>query len=161
MSHRPNLFQPRQSMWLGLLALGGLALLLTATAHAAPQVQPFIAIELSTDHLDLGNAPVPGDYDSPNTLTLTIGANVKHGGVVATLTPLEHEASNAVIEPSRVFVKTLFTQAFIPFNGPVHVLGPMSPGVFQAELSFRVKTQWSDPPGTYTGTLTLTYGLAP
>lgn len=150
--------------WLALLTLLALpgTWLAPLDAGAAPQVQPFIYVETAPTSLDLGELYFSQTaYDSPATLTVRLYANLSHGGVMVSLSPLERVGGGAQIAPERVLVKRSDMTSYVPLSSPINLTGPRPPGYFEYVLQFRVETPAMDPAGQYTGTLTLTYGVAP
>ena len=65
------------------------------------------------------------------------------------------------IAPERISVKRSDQATYTPLSSPVNFTGIRPPGISQYLLQFRVATAWSDVPGDYQGTLTLTYGVSP
>ena len=152
-----------------LLALARIAaaavLLIVCAARCADalprvRVEPFVEVTVSPDVLDLGAVTQPGLYESAATATVHVAANCYHGGVVASVTPLERPGGGA-IPPERVLVKVPVTGQYVNMAIPVLVTGPMGPGFFDVELKFRVETILADVPGQYAGTLVLTVAGAP
>ena len=131
-------------------------------AAGEPHVQPFMHIEVQAEH-DWGTMlGFDGFHDAPDKLEVLLAANFHHGGVVASITDLEHEdGSSAKIGKERIYTRKLHQGAFAPMAQPVQITGPMDPGVHNLPLEFRVERDVSYAPGTYTGTLTLTITGAP
>ena len=124
-------------------------------ASALPRVQPYVQLSVTPQSLDLGTVPQPGTFDSPSELKVHVAANCVHGGIAASVTALQRTGGGS-IGPERVFMKLPATGNYVPMTHPVAVTGPMTPGVFDVILKFRVETALADIPGEYAGTLTIT-----
>lgn len=79
---------------------------------------------------------------------------------MASATPL-NRSGGGVIPLERFFVRIPATGQYVAMTVPVVITGPMMPGVFDVVLKFRVETRLENPPGTYTGTVTLTCATGP
>jgi hypothetical protein len=77
-----------------------------------------------------------------------------HGPILISSTKLKRRQGGS-ISPERIFVKTPATNGFVPIAKPVAISKPAI-GSHKIVLDFRVKTQFLDPAGEYTGTVTLT-----
>ena len=132
----------------------GLLLLPPQTSQALPRVKRYIGLTAQPQSLDLGAVSQPGLYDSPAVLSLHLAANCNHGRLVMTTTPLQ-SAGGDVIPPSRVFVRLPETGQYVPLTQPVVIAPGAGPGVRDFQLRFRIKTQPTDPAGTYTATFNL------
>ncbi len=153
----------RQLTAIGVAALAAVLVVLAGAgpAHAQPRIQPYVVVEVTPDELDLGSVPEPGLYQSDAELTVRVAANVGHGGLPASMTPLEREGGDGVIGPDRILVKRPGEGDYVPMTDPVVLTGPMRPGVVDIALKFRVQTTWNDLAGEYRGILTITCAGAP
>jgi len=124
-------------------------------------IAPFAQISVSTDSLDLGTVPHPGVFDSPAVLTVHVAANISHGGVMILMADPLEGPGGAKIPLNRTWVKLPTGGQFVDLTAQVAVTGPMNPGVFDVPLKFRVETDFGNLPGTYSGTLVVTLGVAP
>lgn len=125
-------------------------------AAAQPAVQEFMVIEVD-DTYDMGavtSLHTPFEPDEP--LQVRFAANFAHAGLTVSITPLEHESEDREINPSRIFLKHPGTGIYEQLNQPRNITGPVPPGVFQVDMIFRVNLDFSFPPGTYSGILTIT-----
>ena len=135
-----------------------LAMLLAVAPATADEVsvQPFLHIEVPASYHMGDVAGFDGFHNAPETLDILLAANFYHGGVQLTMSPLEHENTNATIGPENIYVRQLHTNLFVPMAHPVAVTESMAPGVFNLALEFRLQRSINFAPGTYSGTLTIT-----
>ncbi len=132
----------------GLFGLAGIA-------GAEQTNKPYVNVSASPDKLDLGTASLFTDtYDVPSALTVKVEANCMHGPIMISATKLKRR-QGGWISPERIFVKTPATGGFVPMAKPVAISKPEI-GSHNIVLDLRVKTQFLDPAGEYTGTLMLT-----
>ncbi|MFW6155457.1 MAG: hypothetical protein ACOC95_09590 [Planctomycetota bacterium] len=153
----------RQLTAIGAAALAAVLVVLAGAGpvHAQPRVQPYVVLDVTPESLDLGDVAQPGLYQSQAELNIRVAANVAHGGLTASMTPLEREGGAGTIGPDRILVKRPGEGNYVPMTDPVILTGPMRPGVVDIPLTFRVQTTWVDRPGEYRGTLTITCVVAP
>ena len=146
-----------------LLVIFALTAAPTVIPNAAPTsaITPYCHLSVSTDTLDLGTVPRPGVFDSPATLTVHVAANIAHGGVMISMADPLEGPEGAKIPLNRTWVKLSAGGQFVDLTAQVTVTGPMNPGVLDVPLKFRVETDFGNPPGTYSGTLVVTLGVAP
>ncbi|MHC4556986.1 MAG: hypothetical protein ACYTFW_07460 [Planctomycetota bacterium] len=139
--------------WLAV-ALFGLA----GTAEAVKPVQlvskPFINVSTTPDILDLGVAPFAGSYELPAALTVDVESNCTYGPIFISTTALKRRYGG-LIPPERISVKTPATGGFIAMAKPVAISKPAT-GSRKIVLDFKVQTEFKDPSGEYTGTVTFT-----
>jgi len=133
----------------------------TQSVQARPIIVPYVRVSVSPENLDLGSIPQPGVFDSPATLTVHVAANTVHGGVVVSMAAPLVGPGEATIPLARTWVKMPVSGEFVALTAPVIVTGPMGPGVVDIPLKFRVETDLANRPGTYSGTLVVTCGVAP
>ena len=139
--------------WILAVGLFGLA----GIAGAEQTNKPFVNVSATPDRLDLGSASIfENSYDVPAALTVKVESNCIHGPIMISTTKLKRRQGGS-ISPERLFVKTPATNGFVSMARPVEISKPAK-GSHEIVLDLRVKmkTQFLDPAGEYTGTLMLT-----
>ena len=137
--------------WVLAVGLFGLA----GIAGAEQTSKPFVNVSATPDELDLGTASLFADsYDVPAALTVKVDSNCLHGPIMISTTKLKRRQGGS-ISPDRIFVKSPATEGFVTMARPVAISKP-TVGSHKIVLDFRVKAQFLDPAGEYTGTLMLT-----
>lgn len=131
--------------------------------HRPPQrdpsrPEPFLEISVSPEELNF-LAEGPGEHDADSDLVVHVASNYPHGGIVVEMSELQYVDGNngAALPPERVAVRGPVTEdEYVPLAQPVNVTGPMEPGLWDVTLEFQATTEWPDPAGLYSGTLTIT-----
>lgn len=141
-------------IWLLAVVLFGLAGTAEAVKPAEPFSKPFINVSTTPDILDLGVAPFAGSYELPAALTVDVESNCTYGPILISTTALKRRYGG-LIPPERISVKTPATGGFIAMAKPVAISKPAK-GTHKIVLDFKVETQFQDPAGEYTGTVTFT-----
>lgn len=146
-----------------LVITWALAVTLFGLASAAEAVQPakqkqaaepFVSIITDRDKVDLGTILFPGTYDVPAALTLEVDSNYMHGPITISATELKHR-KGASISPEHISIKTPSTGGFITMEKPVVISKPTT-GPHKIVLDLKVKTDFINPAGEYTGTFIFT-----
>ncbi len=133
---------------IGLFGLAGIV--------GAEQIDvPFVNVSTTPDKIDLGTVPLFTDaFEVPEALTINVESNCLHGPIMISTTKLKRRQGGS-ISPERIFVKSPATDGFVTMARPVAISKP-TVGSHKIVLDFRVKAQFLDPAGEYTGKLMLT-----
>ncbi|MHC4750236.1 MAG: hypothetical protein ACYTFW_10210 [Planctomycetota bacterium] len=140
--------------WAIAVGLFGLAGTAEAVKAVEPVEKPFINVSTTPDILDLGIAPFAGSYELPAALTVDVESNCTYGPILISTTALKRRYGG-VITPERISVKTPATGGFVAMSKPV-AISKSATGSHKIVLDFKVQTEFKDPAGEYTGTVTLT-----
>ena len=136
-------------------ALAAVLFWLAGVAGAEQIGKPFVYISTTPDVLDLGTASLFTDrLDVPGALTVKVDSNCFHGPIMISTTKLKRRRGGS-ISPERIFVKTPATGGFVTMARPV-AISKSTDGPHTIVLDLRVETNFLDPAGEYTGTITLT-----
>lgn len=127
---------------------------LFAVAGAAQADQGFIRITTTPDYLGLGEFIYPGLHKSSAELTVKIESSGLHGPILASITKLK-STGGSIIEPEQILVKSPASNDYIPMKGSVVISKPTI-GSHNVVLTFKVRTDFDDPAGNYSGTLVFT-----
>ena len=137
--------------WVLAAVLFGLA----GVAGAEQIDKPFVNVSTTPDVLDLGTASLFTDsFDVPEALTVKEDSNCFHGPIMISTTKLKRHQGGS-ISPDRIFVKTPATGGFVTMARPV-AISKSTEGPHKIVLDLRVETNFLDPAGEYTGTISLT-----
>lgn len=136
-------------------ALAAVLFGLAGVAGAEQINKPFVNVSTTPDVLDLGTASLFTDsLEVPGALTVKVDSNCFHGPIMISTTKLKRRRGGS-ISPERIFVKTPATGGFVSMARPV-AISKSTDGPHTIVLDLRVETNFLDPAGEYTGTITLT-----
>jgi len=137
--------------------------------HVMANISPSMTIELSDDVINFSADRGPNIYDADRTIEVRVAANYGSWTLSCSASPLVSPAGQ--IPPDRIFVSdnnTLSspdegagpTYANMGVQRLVAEGGPQPLGLVNT-MRFRLKTEWTDRPGTYNGTISFTYLATP
>jgi len=132
-------------------------------------VEPYTSMSLSSDKISFSATSGPGDYEANEPIELTVESNNNRWVVMARATPLIGPPGAGAIPPDRIFFKRegdTFPHRgrrpredgeYMKMSGQVVVAeGRLDGTGVQATLKFKVKTEWKDEVGTYSGKVIFT-----
>lgn len=132
-------------------------------------VELYTSISLSSDKISFSVTTGPGEYEADEPIELTVESNNNRWVVMARATPLMGLLGSGAIPPNRIFFKReggIFSHRgrraredgeYMKMSGQVVVAEGRWDGTgVEATLKFKVKTEWKDKAGTYSGKVIFT-----
>ncbi len=142
---------------------------LVSFAFSGYEPVPF-AVEISTPRISFLIDGPPGVYPADIPVTVSVLSGFAQWTLYCQATPLVETAGKGMITPDRLYiaggVETMFEieEGMIPLSeNPVIAMGTFTgpePKVTHP-LTFRIRTQWEDQPGTYVGNIIFTFLAMP
>ena len=114
---------------------------------------PFVRVSATPDKLNLGTVLFV-DEELPEVLTVKVESNCLHGPIVASITPFKNRYGGTIL-PERISIQTPTTVDFIPMIKPVVISEPAI-GSHDVLVKFKVRTDFNDRAGKYSGTIVFT-----
>ncbi|MGQ9603542.1 MAG: hypothetical protein ACUVUU_04965 [bacterium] len=146
-----------------------MSLVIGSVNALASQAAPF-SIEINPPRLAFHIGGPPGIYSSDTPVTVSVLSGFAEWTLYCEATPLVETRGRGIISPDRlligaqVAVMSEIEQGMIPLSehpiiGMGSFTGPEPLVIYP--LTFGIKTQWEDQPGTYVGSVVFTFLAMP